>query len=73
MISLDELLGELAGAGVTIRLEESGNLKVRPASALNDDQREAIRFHKPQIVSEWRMELGEYVQMIFGPCLVWGD
>jgi TubC N-terminal docking domain len=39
----------LRQAGFTISLVD-GNLAVRPASHLNDDQRQCIRAHKPEII-----------------------
>ena len=44
-----ELLQHLRGAGFTIDAVDGG-IRVAPASALTDAQRQAIRTHKPQLL-----------------------
>ncbi len=45
-----ELLQHLRGAGFTIDAVDGG-IRVAPASALTDAQRQAVRTHKPQLLA----------------------
>lgn len=45
-----ELLQHLRGAGFTIDAIDGG-IRVAPASALTDAQRQAVRTHKPQLLA----------------------
>jgi len=51
-------MSRIRQAGFTIGLMD-GNLAISPASSLNDDQRQWIRDHKPELVSALRSPVAE--------------
>src|SRR5579871_5664865 len=64
MSAAQSLLAELNAAGVAVSLAPNGGLACRPASALTDAMRVAIRQHKAELValldrSDWNEALAD--------------
>lgn len=53
----ETLLAELRAAGVSVWVEDADTLNVWPASRLTAEQVEALRQHKPAIISAHRRRI----------------
>lgn len=49
-------LAKIKGAGFTLSLTDTGNLKITPFSKLTDTQREFLKRHKPEIIRQLEAE-----------------